>query len=138
VKAMQVNKSATLYRTSDRIQYTIAMEKVTDGIKFELLNGSSRTWGRFAQTPVAVTLPTNISGLDGYSPDFSVSSSGVNLGAHRVDLLYITAVRSAFSNGQTVTDGTDRVIHRYNISVEDVPLAEYEQNVDEYNVDITE
>ncbi len=138
VQAMQANKSAILNRNSDRVQYTIAMEKVTDGIKFELLNGRSRTWGRFAQTPLAVTVPVNISSLDGYSPDFSVSSTGVNLGAHRVDLLYIAAVRSTFSDGQTVTDDTDRVIHRYQNSVEDVPLAEYEQNLDEYNLDITE
>lgn len=136
--ATQDTKTAILYRNSDRLRYTVAMQVVSNGIRFELLNGRSRTWGRFAQTPVAVTVSVNNPTLEHYSPDFSVANSVVNLGAHRVDLLYLTTSRRIYSDGEVITDGTDRANHRYQLRVEDVSLTAYEQNPDEYNVDITE
>lgn len=48
--------TATLNRSSDNLRYTVAMEKTATGIRFQLLNGRSRTWGRFATTPVSVTV----------------------------------------------------------------------------------
>ena len=132
------SRNDVLTRNSDAVRYTVAMQKLSVGIRFELLNGRSRTWGRFATTPVSVTVPVNEPSLEEYSPDFSVANTNVNLGAHRVDLLYLTATRHTYSDGVTVTDTTDRVIHRYQLSVEDVALAEYEQNPEDYNIDITE
>jgi len=134
----QDTKTAVLYRNSDSLRYTVAMEKVSNGIRFELLDGRSRTWGRFAQTPVTVTVAVNNPTLEYYSPDFSVANTIVNLGAHRVDVIYLTASRKKYSDGTVVTDDTDKVIHRYQLSVEDVSLAAYEQNPNDYNIDITE
>lgn len=134
----EATKYAILYRSSDNVRYTVAMEKVGSSIRFELLNGRSRTWGRFAQTPVSVTVAVDNPTLEYYSPEFSVANTNVNLGAHRVDILYLTATRFKYSDGTTVTDDTDRVIHRYQLSVQDVALDTYEQNIDDYNVDITE
>ena len=114
------------------------MEKVSNGIKFQLLNGRSRTWGRFAQTPVSVVVNVEEPSLEEYSPEFSVANTNVNLSAHRVELLYLTATRFRYSDDETVTDNTDRVLHRYQLNVDDVPLAEYELNPDDYNTDITE
>ena len=131
-------RSATLNRSSDNLRYTVAMEKTASGIKFQLLNGRSRTWGRFATTPVSVTVTVAEPSLNDYSPEFSVANTNVNLGAHRVDLLYMNTSRFTYSDGQTVTDTTDRVIHRYQLSVGDVSLTEYEANPEDYNIDITE
>lgn len=136
--SIEVNKTAVLARNSDYLRYTVAMEKMTHGIKFQLLNGRSRTWGRFAQTPVSVVVTVDEPSLEEYSPAFSVANTNVNLGAHRVDLLYLTATRVHYSNGQIITDNTDRVIHRYQTNVEDVGLTTYEQNPDDYNVGIDE
>lgn len=132
------SKSSKLYRNADNLRYTVAMEKVSNGIKFQLLNGSSRTWGRFAWTPVSVVVAVNEPSLEDYSPEFSVANTNVNLGAHRVELLYLTATRFKYSDDSTVTDNTDRVIHRYQLNVDDVPLTEYELNPDDYNIEITE
>ena len=132
------NKTSKLDRSSDNLRYTVAMEKVNNGITFQLLNGRSRKWGRFAQTPVSVTVEVNEPSLEEYAPEFSVANTNVNVGAHRVNLLYLTATRFKYSDGATVTDNTDRVIHRYQLTVEDVSLVEYEQNPDDYNVEITE
>ena len=132
------SKTQILSRSSDNLRYTVAMETVTQCIKFQLLNGRSRTWGRFAQTPVSVIVNVDEPSLDEYSPAFSVANTNVNLGAHRVELLYITATRMKFSDGQTVTDNTDRVVHRYQLNVEDIPLSAYEQDPDDYSTEITE
>lgn len=132
------SRTEVLNRNADAVRYTVAMQKVSQGIRFELLNGRSRTWGQFATTPVSATVPVNEPSLADYSPDFSVANTTVNLGAHRIDLLYLTATRLTYSDGMTVTDTTDRVIHRYQLNVEDVSLAEYEQNPEEYNFLITE
>ena len=130
--------TASLNRSSDNVRYTVAMEKTATGIRFQLLNGRSRTWGRFAKTPVSVTVAVDEPSLQEYSPDFSLANTNVNLGAHRVDLLYMTATRLTYSDGKTLTDTTDRIIHRYQLSVGDVLLTDYEANSDDYNIDITE
>ena len=132
------SQNAELNRTSDYLRYTIAMEKMNTGIKFQLFNGRSRTWGQFAQTPISVTVPAATPSLEDYSPEFSVASTNVNLGAHRVDLVYLDTTRFTYSDGETVTDTTNRVIHRYQLKVEDVSLAAFEANPEDYSIGITE
>jgi hypothetical protein len=136
--SLDANKFSKLSRSADSLRYTVAMEKVSNGIKFQLLNGRSRSWGRFAQTPVSVVVIADEPSLEEYSPEFSVANTNVNLGAHRVELLYLTATRFKYSDDATVTDNTDRVIHRYQLNVEDIAVSEYEANPDDYNVEITE
>ncbi len=136
--SLNANKFSKLNRNADNLRYTVAMEKVSNGIKFQLLNGRSRSWGKFAQTPVSVVVTVDEPSLEDYSPEFSVANTNVNLGAHRVEMLYLTATRFKYSDDSTVTDNTDRVIHRYQLNVSDIPLTEYEQNPDDYNTEITE
>lgn len=135
---MEDTRDAVLNRSSDNLRYTVAMEKTATGIKFQVLNGRSRTWGRFAQTPLTVTMTVNEPSLENYSPEFSVANTNVNHGAHRVELLYLDTSRRQYSDGVIITDTTDRVIHRYQTRVEDVPIAAYEVNPEDYNVGITE
>lgn len=134
----QADRTATLSRSSDSLRYTVAMELTENGVRFELLKGASRTWGRFAQTPVTVTVSDETSTLEHYSPEFSTENTCVNLGAHRVELLYLNTTRYTFDNGDVETDTTDRVLHRYQLKVEDVTRAAYEANPDDYTMDITE
>lgn len=134
----QSSRTATLSRSNDSLKYTVAMQLTETGIRFELLNGTSRTWGRFAQSPVTVTVTEDSPTLEHYTPEFSTENTCVNLGAHRVELLYMNTTRRTFDNGDVVTDTTDRVLHRYQLKVEDVLRAAYEENPDEYTMDITE
>jgi hypothetical protein len=136
--AMSGTKTATLFRTSDSIRYTIAMSSVPQGISFELSRGRSRTWGRFCTIPVSVTVNTSENSINAYSPDNSIAATTVALGSHRLSALYITATRRIYSDGSIVTDGTDRFVHRYQNLIDDVPPEVYEQNPDDYEVDNTE
>lgn len=138
ISSSQDTKNTVLHRMSDRVRYTVAMEKLSSGIRFELRNGRSRTWGRFALEPVVAIVPVPNPSLEEYSPEFSVENTNVNVGAHRVDLLYLDRTRRTYSDGETTIDETNRVIHRYQLHVEDISLEEYEQNPDDYNIGITE
>jgi hypothetical protein len=131
-------KTAVLSRTADRITYTVSMEQVSTGIRFQLKTGRSRTWGRFAWTPVSVTVPTTNKDLSAYTPEFSAANTTVVLGAHRITAFYIDTTRKVYSDGSTVTDTTDRYTHRYQLSVEDVSIEDYQANPEDYEVDITE
>jgi hypothetical protein len=131
-------KTAVLNRTADRITYTVSMEQVSTGIRFQLKNGRSRTWGRFAWTPVSVTVPTTEKDLSAYTPEFSTTNTTVVLGAHRITSFYIDTTRKVHSDGSIVTDTTDRFTHRYQLSIEDVAIEEYQANPEDYEVDIAE
>jgi hypothetical protein len=134
------SKTVRLYRNSDNVRYTVGMEVVTDGIRFELRNGRSLSWRRFhTTTPLTVTVPSSSTPtLDGYSTDHSLANTTVNVGAHRVKVLFITAVRKTYSDGAVVTDNTDRVLHSYQLNVEDVSTLLYVENPGDYNTENTE
>jgi hypothetical protein len=132
------SETRKLFHDYDRLEYTVAME--TDGttLTFELINGRSRTWGWFARSGINTQVPLPGATLANYDPTFSVEKTNVNVGAHRVDVLYLRQVRYHYDDGSTTTDDTMRVIHRFRDLVEDVSLADYDANPDYYNIDITE
>lgn len=138
IAAAQARRNSVLSRSNDSLKYTVAMQLTETGIRFELLNGSSRTWGRFAETPVTVSVAASDLTLEDYSPEFSAENSCVNLGAHRIELLYLNTTRRTFDDGKVVTDTSNRVLHRYQLKVEDVSLSAYEQNPEDYTMEITE
>lgn len=128
----------SLYQGMDRLEYTITMEKSEDGICFGIEDGKSRSWGRFAHHGVTASLSADDLSLNGYSPEDSVTSTNVNVGAHRVDILYLREVRRTFDDGSVERDDTMRVIHRFQQLVEIVSLDDYDRNSDYYNIEIDE
>ncbi len=122
----------------DRLQYTVAMEREGSLLKFELPDGRSQTWGRFARHGISTSVTVANPSLDNYSPDYSVANTNVNVGAHRVDVLYLRETRYLYSDDSVVTDNTMRVIHRYAQLVQFVSIEEYDSNTEYYNIDITE
>lgn len=138
IAAAQARRTSVLSRSNDSLRYTVGMQLTETGIRFELLNGSSRTWGKFAETPVSVSVAASGLTLEDYSPEFSAENSCVNLGAHRIELLYLNTTRRIFDDGEVVTDTSNRVLHRYQLKVEDVSLSAYEQNPEDYTMDITD
>lgn len=128
----------SLYQSMDRVDYTIIMEKTEQGLSFGIANGKSRSWGRFAHRGDSVSLTSDNVTLEHYRPEESVASTNVNVGAHRVEILYLKAVRRHFSNGDVESDDTMRVIHRFQELVEVVSLSDYDRNADFYNIEIDE
>ncbi len=128
----------SLYQSMDRVEYTITMEKTDHGLSFGIVNGKSKSWGRFAHHGDCVTPGADNVSLEQYRPEDSVASTNVNVGAHRVEILYLKAARRHFSNGDVESDDTMRVIHRFQELVEVVSLSDYDRDADFYNIEIDE
>lgn len=129
---------AVLSSTYDKMRYTVGMK--ASGTSFEVFvsKGRSRTWGKFGDIPITAGVQAADANLKEYDPQYSVDNTTVNLGAHRVVLMYLATVRYYTAEGLTYTDETPRVIHRYQQIVQDVSLEEYEKNLADYNIDIAE
>ena len=122
----------------DKLEYTVAMERTESALKFILKDGKSRTWGRFARTGISAMTPAFNVTLKDYDPQFSVDNTTINVGAHRVELMFQKEVRYYTAEGLQRTDTTPRVLHRFKEVVQFVSLSEYEQNSDYFNIEITE
>lgn len=134
-----ISEETNLLRTDyDKLEYTVAMERTDNRLKFTLKNGRSRTWGRFARTGVSAVTPSFNVTLKEYDPQFSVDNTTINVGAHRVELMYQKEVRYYSADGLYKTDTNARVLHRFKEVVQFVSLEEYEQNSDYFNIEITE
>jgi len=132
------SESRKLHHSYDRLEYTVAMTRSEQSLTFELLNGRSRTWGKFATGGIQTQIAVSDASLENYNPAFSVANTNVNVGAHRVDVLYQRETRYFLSDGTTITDNTMRVIHRYNELVQYVSIEDYDANEEYYNIAITE
>ena len=127
-----------LVRNYDKLRYTVAMELLGDRIRFVLKDGRSRTWGRFATGGITADSPATATDLSKYDPQFSVDNTTINVGAHRVELMYQQETRYYSVNGLERTDQDPRVLHRYQEKVQFVSLEEYEKNEQYFNIEITE
>jgi hypothetical protein len=127
-----------LIRDYDKLEYTVGMELTGEKLEFFLKNGKSRTWGRFAGSGIRAEVPKDGATLGNYDPQFSVDNTTINVGSHRVELLYQRETRYYSANGLELTDSTPRVIHRFKELVQYVSLEDYEQNEAYYNIEITE
>ena len=125
-------------RSYDKLVYTVAMEVAGNSLKFSIKDGKSRTWGRFARNGLTATVSSDAATLEKYDPQFSVDNTTINVGAHRVELMYQMATRYYSSSGLEETDNTPRLLHRFQDKIQFVSLEEYELNSDYYNIEITE
>lgn len=94
------------------IRWTQAMDVSTGHLVFEIINGTSSTWGEFGgQGYLRAVVPSAVADLNGYQPDVSVRNSGAGYAANRVQSLVLKRVRYFLADGQQVVDTTERVVH---------------------------
>jgi len=104
--AEDVSVMSTAHET---IRWTQAMTLVDGQIVFEVINGSSHTWGSFGDSNrLATALPTELSNLNGYSPSLSIANSGVGYASNRVRSLVLKRVRCITATGDVLEDDTER------------------------------
>lgn len=101
-----------LQQESETIRWTQRMRLHEDLLKFDIVNGTSSTWGDFGgQGNLKVSLPTELHTLGGYQPGFSVDHSGVGYAGNRVTSLKLREVRWYSATDLEARDTTDRVVH---------------------------
>ena len=75
---------------------------VCDGVvKFSVLDGTSQTFGTFGGS-LSLTVLTNLTSLNNYRPNDSISHSGTVYAANRVNSLRLTKVIATKTSGETV------------------------------------
>lgn len=105
-RSMEYGQLSTVAET-----VTWTQRLATDGtvLSFEVLNGSSTTWGSFGKD-MRLDDTAYLPDLSNYSPETSARESCVTYGSNRVDSMVITQVRYYGASGLLFTDNTPRVV----------------------------
>lgn len=105
--------SGVMSTSGETVRWTQVMRLSEGRIVFEVINGSSSTWGSFGgQGYLKLAAPTSLANLNAYSPEVSARNSGVGFASNRVSSLVLKRVRYQLSNGMVLEDGTARVVHQ--------------------------
>jgi len=105
---------AVLSTDGEVIRWTQAVELNDGNLTFEIINGTSTTWGNFGgQGYLKSSIATDLTDLNAYDPSVSVEHSGVGYAANRVVWLALRRVRAYTDTGEEVEDTTLRVVHAY-------------------------
>jgi hypothetical protein len=99
----------------ETIRWTQAMQLGEGGLTFEIIAGSSITWGDFGEgEALRASSATSLTNLNGYRPTTSVEQSGIGYAANRVVTLSLKRVRVTLQDGTVLEDATERVVHANN------------------------
>ncbi len=94
------------------VRWTQVMRLNEGELTFEIINGTSQTWGAFGGSgSLKVSITTTLENLNGYSPAVSVANSGISFASNRVQRLAIKQVRWYTSAGLLATDESLRIVH---------------------------
>lgn len=103
---------AILTTVGEVIRWTQVMGVGADGLTFEVVNGTSTTWGAFgADDSLKTTIASTLTNLNGYSPAVSVAHSGVTYAGNRVQSLVLKRVRTYAGTELVAEDTAPRVVH---------------------------
>lgn len=98
---------------NEEIRYTSAVSLQDGKLVFEILNGSSETWGTFGTGELRLQADTWRNQLNQYSPDFTAENSRIGFASHRVRRFTLERIRYYSANGLRATDENPRVLHSY-------------------------
>lgn len=92
-----------LHHDFETVDWTQVVALTEGGFYFGIIDGSSETWGTFGGSSTFISVPSSIVGenlsLDDYSPQHSLSNSGVTYASNRVGHLRLKKMRVHLSNG---------------------------------------
>ncbi|NQU24220.1 MAG: hypothetical protein HQ567_23305 [Candidatus Nealsonbacteria bacterium] len=101
-----------LANDGETVRWTQVMDLADCGLIFEVINGSSTTWGDFGgQGYLKKIIYTSLPSLNAYSPDISAAHSGVSYAGNRVKSLVLKRVRRTLDTEEVIEDTTERVVH---------------------------
>ncbi len=97
----------------EEIRYTSVM-RIEDGqIIFEIINGSSTTWGNFGTGELIIQNSTWRNHLNSYDPDCSTQNARIGWASYQVQSFVLERIRYYSNVGLEVTDNIPRVLHQY-------------------------
>jgi hypothetical protein len=104
--------SAQFATPGETVTWTQRMSIDEGTVSYQVRNGQSTTWGSFGGSgQLKVSFSTSYDSLSGYSPDTSVSNSGVSWESNYVTSMRLVQVRYYDASGRLIsTDSTPRSI----------------------------
>ncbi len=104
---------ASLHIVDEEVRFTSAISIQDSNLVFEVLNGTSESWGSFGTGELKVQYPTWRSHLNQYSRQDSISNACIGYASHRVRCVAQQRVRYYKQNDQMQEDTTSHVLHQY-------------------------
>lgn len=102
---------AVMSQPGETVRWTQSADLAGGMLTFEVLGGSSTTWGAFGgQGYLKASVPSTLANLNAYDPALSVKNSGVSYAGNRVQSLVLRKVRLVMSNGAVLEDATPRPV----------------------------
>jgi len=111
VQTRTLNSSAKLSASGEVVKWTTRVSLGNGWLRFQILNGTSSTWGPFGGWTYRVSEESSATTLDNYSSDVSVAQSGVGFAGNRVATLKLLKVRRYKADGSVVVDSTEKLVH---------------------------
>jgi hypothetical protein len=94
--------AVSMRHQQEQIEWTQTMT-LSDGLlTYEVIQGTSETWGAFGAGELKVSVNSNLENLNGYNVEATLAGSGVGFGANRVTSLTLRNVRLVTSTGQII------------------------------------
>ena len=114
LQSMERQDRSVMQTNNEVVTWTQILEVESGQLTFQIKDGASSTWGPFGYSSY-LKLQANWSAghINDYSPDVSVSRSGVAFAGNRVSTLKLLRVRATLSDGSSATDDTVRVVHQH-------------------------
>jgi hypothetical protein len=117
-----IENHSPLSHAGEVVTWTSSMTVGGNVLTFTVDNGNSTSWGSFGNgNSLQVSYGTSLTNLNNYSPNFSVSNSGVGFASNRVQSLVLKQVRYTLSTGDVLVDNTPRVVHQSETQLEPEP-----------------
>lgn len=105
--------ASVLATSGETVRWTQRLEAQNGQLIFEVVNGHSATWGEFGgEEHLKAVVASSITDLNGYSPELSVSSSGITFASNRVASLKLKTVRAFRADGTVVSVTLDKIVHQ--------------------------
>jgi len=113
-QSMERQDRSVMQTNTEVVTWTQILDVQAGYLIFQIKDGASSTWGPFGYSNNLKLFAWWPSGnLNEYTPDVSVSRSGVAFAGNRVSSLKILRVRATLSDFSTATDDTVRVVHQH-------------------------
>lgn len=113
ITAKSYTNNATLSTAGETIRWTQTISLSGTNVTFEVLSGSSSTWGSFGgQGYLKAIVQTTLPDLNGYRASVSLQNSGIGFASNRVQSLVLREVRLITASGDVLRDSTPKTLHQ--------------------------
>ena len=105
------SRNEPLATDGETITWTQRLYLSAGTVSYQVQSGKSTTWGNFGTNELSVAFTSSLTDLTGYSPEISISKSGVGWQSNHVTSMQL--IQARYYSGDTLikTDSTARAVH---------------------------